>query len=627
MKRALSLAAVFVLALLVVPASPASAAAPVDYGDVNLSSGGSVDADHFADIWDLTAGDMTLSFTYDGYGLVDDLGGGAHAWAELGVRTAVSPYPDFNPNWFQTVWDPFTKTVPLLADQDVPIGDVTVTSDGTNLYVTYHVDPGWCMTQSHFAVATDPAGLPQTSKGNAIPGQFPYGAPYSPCQTGAVALDPIPLADIDGLVLGDTLYFAAHASVWGEETTMSVVSGTSTTANGVPAVRATEPGVGVGYPNCPPGDNDAIASLWDGNAKLLGGASPSWGGADWIWSTPYPLTPVAGEVVDFSAPISVPGLPIGGSLTITADNAYSAALNGTAVGASISAGPGFPTLLRENVGSGNQVGDWGVASQGWQLANVWPLSGLVQGANTLAITAANEYMFPDDSYLSWNNVTQSFMPGSNNVDPDGLDRCINPAGLIFKTDVSYYARSESAWGEGEGFSGKDWSMYFSITPTGTTLEGSGVWLATDYDWGMNTFDADVTPTLDLDDKLILQRKGGQGESYYNLPSTPPAPGNNHRVWWDRDGVDPWQNPATANTGGIYQIVITLHANSATTGTAYMKVRDLYQGFEVDGNWSTIELTPAGMTFNGDMTNLQVFYGLYGYGATHSVSFTDITVTQ
>jgi hypothetical protein len=33
-----------------------------------------------------------------------------------------------------------------------------------------------------------------------------------------------------------------------------------------------------------------------------------------------------------------------------------------------------------------------------------------------------------------------------------------------------------------------------------------------------------------------------------------------------------------------------------------------------------------MTFTGDMEHLQVFYGMYGYGATHSVTFSDIHVT-
>jgi hypothetical protein len=163
-----------------------------------------------------------------------------------------------------------------------------------------------------------------------------------------------------------------------------------------------------------------------------------------------------------------------------------------------------------------------------------------------------------------------------------------------------------------------------FNPTWMT-EGSGVWLSTDYDWTVNTFDPDTTPTLDLDDKLILQKGGGKGEADYNLPSAPPNPGANHRVWWDRDGVDPYQNPETANTGGIYQIVITLHAIDASNGTAYMNIRGLDQGFETDGNWNTIELTPAGITFTGDMEHLQVFYGLYGYGATHSVAFTDIIV--
>jgi len=135
-------------------------------------------------------------------------------------------------------------------------------------------------------------------------------------------------------------------------------------------------------------------------------------------------------------------------------------------------------------------------------------------------------------------------------------------------------------------------------------EGAGIWLATDFDelWeggipvAHNTFDPDPpgSPTLDTDDKLILQKAGGHGEGDYNLPSTPPSPVNNHR-------------------------------DDATSGTAYMTINGLDQGFETDGNWNTIELTPAGMIFTGDMTKMQVFYGIYGYGATHSVSFEDITV--
>ena len=168
--------------------------------------------------------------------------------------------------------------------------------------------------------------------------------------------------------------------------------------------------------------------------------------------------------------------------------------------------------------------------------------------------------------------------------------------------------------------------YGDFNPT-WMVEGAGVWLATDYDWNVDTFDPDPpgSPTLDLDDKLILQKAGGHGEGDYNLPSAPPNPQANHRVWWDRDGVDPWQNDETANTGGIYNIKITLTATSTTAGEAYMEINTLDQGFETDGNWNTIELTPAGMTFTGDMTQMQVFYGLYGSGAIHDVEFRDIAV--
>jgi hypothetical protein len=128
--------------------------------------------------------------------------------------------------------------------------------------------------------------------------------------------------------------------------------------------------------------------------------------------------------------------------------------------------------------------------------------------------------------------------------------------------------------------------------------------------------------------------GHFGEGDYNLPSPPPNPWANHAVWFDRDGVDQWQaqmwgaiDGVTYNTGGTYDIVITLHATSDTTGEAYMTANGEPQGF-YDPNWhpGPADLMPAGMTFTGDMEHMQVFYGIYGYGATHSVVFEDITVT-
>lgn len=177
--------------------------------------------------------------------------------------------------------------------------------------------------------------------------------------------------------------------------------------------------------------------------------------------------------------------------------------------------------------------------------------------------------------------------------------------------------------------------YSNFNPT-WNVEGAGVWLATDYDWTATTFDPDPdgSPTLDLDDKLILQKAGSIGEGDYNLPSVPPEPEANYGIWFDRDGVESSQaemwgaiDGGTYNTGGTYDVVITLHATNSTSGTAYMTINGVKQGF-YDPNWhcGQPDLYPAGMTFTGDMTQMQVFYGLCGYGATHSVVFKDITVT-
>jgi hypothetical protein len=174
-----------------------------------------------------------------------------------------------------------------------------------------------------------------------------------------------------------------------------------------------------------------------------------------------------------------------------------------------------------------------------------------------------------------------------------------------------------------------------FNPVGQLNENVGVWLATDYDWTPNTFEPDPTgsPSLDTDDKMILQKRGGQGEGSYDLPSTPPNPWANHAVWFDRDSVDQWQalmwgaiDGVTYNTGGTYEVVIKLQAMTDTTGEAYMTINGEPQGF-YDPNWHSgpADLMPAGMTFTGDMTHLKVFYGLYGYGAIHNVAFNDISV--
>jgi hypothetical protein len=130
--------------------------------------------------------------------------------------------------------------------------------------------------------------------------------------------------------------------------------------------------------------------------------------------------------------------------------------------------------------------------------------------------------------------------------------------------------------------------------------------------------------------------------------------NNHGIWFDRDGVDPWQanhwgnlGPGGSgsgdglryNTGGVYDIVITYHAidedgdgdaGNDGLGVMFATVNGYPQGFYLASDpWNGPPTNyPAGLSFKGDMQHMQVFAGLwspsdidYGY-----VTLSDITVT-
>lgn len=113
--------------------------------------------------------------------------------------------------------------------------------------------------------------------------------------------------------------------------------------------------------------------------------------------------------------------------------------------------------------------------------------------------------------------------------------------------------------------------------------------------------------------------------------------NNYGIWYDRDSVDQWQatywgavNGGTYNTGGIYDIAITYHAVNATTATMFATINGIQQGFYTAG-WKNAQpdIYPAGLSFTGDMTDLQVFNSFLWNSArdTGTVDFNNITATQ
>jgi hypothetical protein len=95
----------------------------------------------------------------------------------------------------------------LYAGQTINAGNVTVWNDQTDLYVQFNTSGGWLMTESHVAVATSLAGIPQKN-GNPIPGQFPYSMVHNPPVTTYTYA--IPLGSWQP---GQQLYIAAHAVV------------------------------------------------------------------------------------------------------------------------------------------------------------------------------------------------------------------------------------------------------------------------------------------------------------------------------------------------------------------------------------------------------------------------------
>jgi hypothetical protein len=72
------------------------------------------------------------------------------------------------------------KTVDLYGGQHILVGDVEISNDGVNLYVTYHAAEGWSFTDLHLYVG-DISLMPHNKSMNPTIGHFPYkveGLPY-----------------------------------------------------------------------------------------------------------------------------------------------------------------------------------------------------------------------------------------------------------------------------------------------------------------------------------------------------------------------------------------------------------------------------------------------------------------
>jgi hypothetical protein len=224
--------------------------------------------------------------------------------------TGVTDVATFTPQ-FHTAIAPYTT--PLIAGQDTDIGEVRVWNDADYLYVKF-VSTGDCLLETHVAVEESWEDIPQTKKGNPIPGHFEYSDPHACVHEYTYE---VPLT----WPAGTELYIAAHAAT-GVSESMWVSS------DGDESFTAyTGPGT-TGYP-CVQGDprTGTAVAAWQHSA--WGSVTSQFTYGTWIWEGYRAVDPICGTVVDFEETFDIPGEFTDGTLWVTADNGYEAYLNGT----------------------------------------------------------------------------------------------------------------------------------------------------------------------------------------------------------------------------------------------------------------------------------------------------------
>jgi hypothetical protein len=292
--------------------------------------------------------------------------------------------------------DPFVAD--LLAGQYIYAGDLLVWNDGDNLYVKYELD-GWCMSETHIHVADSLDGIPQTKKGNPIPGKFDHKMEHNPCVTESTYI--IPLGDWEP----DTeLYIAAHAAM-DEVQAMTIVSNAGDTVFGPRPFRLRLNSILWGSARDAVVAFNPLSSPWDWGDDTLPGAR-------WISTAESTERPCINSWRKFTETFEVPGVPVSGMLYVNADNEFWAYLGDTFIG------------------TDDQIFDGGNSSTGVEKYSFMPTA----GENNLQFIVKN-----------WAQCSG------------------NPNGLVYKAEITYLSEDESAWAAGSDFPGKNWATYLTYT--------------------------------------------------------------------------------------------------------------------------------------------------------------------
>ena len=110
------------------------------------------------------------------------------------------------------------KITNLLAGKYTDVGDVYVWNDESCLYVWYETNEmGWYLTEAHLDVQCDPDEIPQTKKGNPIPGQFAYSTCFEETDEQTNWCKAISREDLECSDCDEVVTIAAHAVVWTDD--------------------------------------------------------------------------------------------------------------------------------------------------------------------------------------------------------------------------------------------------------------------------------------------------------------------------------------------------------------------------------------------------------------------------
>ncbi len=165
---------------------------------------------------------------------------------------------------------------------------------------------------------------------------------------------------------------------------------------------------------------------------------------------------------------------------------------------------------------------------------------------------------------------------------------------------------------------------WNLLQVGVVGTGQANWSKGVYSCARRQYETNDDTTFDMDDFIPLVKNGdGNPVKSYNTTdpdSFGPAFNSNDsfNCWFDRDGVDQWQDDrwgwtdgGNYNTGGIYNIELKLHAINDTTGTAFLSINGYGQGINPDGTTEP-QYYPAGVSFTAaelfraDLTDLQLY---------------------